>query len=73
MLSSCIYYWDNTQVIEMSEFKLNDKIVSKANPEWGIWRITKVPTTEEDWYEKWGESGCTILDKSELKFWDKVE
>jgi len=25
----------------MSELKINDKIVSKANPEWGTWRITK--------------------------------
>ena len=57
----------------MNKLKLNDKIVSKENPEWGTWRITKVPTSEEPWYEKWGASGCSILDKGELNFWEKVD
>ena len=56
----------------MSNLKLNTKIVSKANPEWGVWRITKVPTVEEDWYHKSGASGENVLFKDELHFWEVV-
>jgi len=56
----------------MNNLKLNDKIISKENPEWGVWRITKVPTEEADWYEKSGGPGSTVLFKDELRFWEKV-
>lgn len=53
--------------------KIGTKIVNKANPDWGIFRITKIPTPDEDWYEKHGTSGGSVLDKSELRFWQMVE
>ena len=57
----------------MNTLKLNDKIVSKTSPEWGIWRITKVPTEKEDWYHKRGDSGENVLFEDELRFWKKVD
>jgi hypothetical protein len=53
--------------------KVGTKIVNKANPDWGVWRITKVPTPREDWYEKSGASGCNVLFEEELRFWDIVD
>ncbi len=57
----------------MSEFQINTKIRNKQNPDWGVWRITKVPTPKEDWYEMWGDSGARVLDKWEAgEFWEVV-
>lgn len=53
--------------------KVGTKIVNKANPDWGIFRITKIPSPDEDWYEKHGVSGGSVFDKSELRFWDVVD
>ncbi len=60
-------------MITMGNLKLNDKIICKAHPEWGIWRITKTPTKREDWYHKKGESGENVLFENELKFWERVK
>lgn len=57
----------------MTELKLNTKIVCKNNPEWGVWRITKVPTVSEPWYHKSGDSGENVLDPGELHFWEIVD
>lgn len=53
--------------------KLNTKIINKQNPEWGIRRIIKIPTTDQDWYEVRGDSGEHVLDKWEANtFWEVV-
>jgi len=54
----------------MNKLKINDKIVSKANPEWGTWRITKEPTEEDNWYEAWSPVDCRIIYTDELDLWN---
>ncbi len=48
---------------------LHTEIESIAHPEWGIWRVTKTPSENEDWYHIKGESGENVLFARELPFW----
>lgn len=53
---------------------MNTMIVSIAHPDWGTWRVTKIPTKREDWYHIRSVSGENMLDKYELRrFWKVVE
>lgn len=50
--------------------KLNTLIKSTEHPEWGTWRVTKIPTPQEDWYHIRGASGSRVLFPEEYKrFW----
>ena len=53
--------------------KIGMLIQNKKHPEWGTWRITKVPTPKENWYHKHGDSGENVLDPGELHFWEIVD
>ncbi len=58
---------------DITTLKLRDLIVCKDHPDWGTWRVTKTPTSREDWYHIRGESGERVLDEQEYKrFWEAV-
>jgi hypothetical protein len=57
-----------------AKMEINTIIVSIAHPDWGKWRITKIPTKREDWYHIRGASGEHMEDEYELRrFWKVVE
>ena len=47
-------------------------IINKAHPDWNTWRITKTPTTKEEWFDIRGDAGERVLFLDEIQFWNIV-